>query len=173
MCCEGTNFTEEGIKRFTKQPNLRFSGGIDAVEWQPTLSESLEVLSIDKNELQGPVAALTCLQNIRELNLDENAFTGTIPREFFSGMPHMYTLELQNNQLSGPIPVGLLPSVAPFRRITVLNLHGNANLTMSPVPRPKLLDFAPKEKPMLPSENDTDSCVPAKYLHFTLFQCGI
>ena len=47
------------------------------------------------------------LVNIKELDLHENSFTGTIPDDVFEKMGNMELIMLYSNQFEGPIPKSL------------------------------------------------------------------
>ncbi|KAM3371110.1 hypothetical protein ACQJBY_018467 [Aegilops geniculata] len=67
----------------------------------------LEVLHLEYNKLSGALPAeqaFVSLQNLRELYLSSNQFSGNIPSFLFS-LPHIEQLDLSENSLGGSIPI--------------------------------------------------------------------
>lgn len=61
--------------------------------------------------MRGPLPSqLAEMQHLRQIVLSHNQFTGSIPGNWWTGVPKLQTLELISNQLSGSISseVGLL-----------------------------------------------------------------
>lgn len=80
----------------------QFSGAIPANAFQGM--GSLRRVQLSRNKFSGPIpVSLTGLSKLVELKLDGNQFTGEIP-----DFPQQdLQLDVSNNELEGPIPVGL------------------------------------------------------------------
>ncbi|XP_052153522.1 receptor-like protein 1 [Oryza glaberrima] len=71
----------------------------------------LEVLNLQNNRMSGSLClwserAFGDLQNLRELYLSSNQFSGSLPTFLFS-LPHIELLDLSANLLEGPIPISI------------------------------------------------------------------
>lgn len=80
---------------------------------------NVEVLNLSRNNLTGSLQAeVRNLQNLRELNLANNQFTG-VPAEI-GQLKYLEVLDLSNNRITGlPLELGNLSN------LKVLNLKGN------------------------------------------------
>ena len=68
----------------------------------------IEGLNLDGNNLIGGIPLeLGLVDTMITVALKENAITGELPGPVFGGMPELFVLRLQNNQLTGTIPDGL------------------------------------------------------------------
>uniref|UniRef100_A0ACD5UVB3 Uncharacterized protein n=1 Tax=Avena sativa TaxID=4498 RepID=A0ACD5UVB3_AVESA len=81
---------------------------------------SLEVLDLSYNNLSGTLPA-TAFENVRNLNLAGNQFTGSLPASLFA-LPHLKFLDLSNNDFHGFFPINLASESIPLE---VLHLEGN------------------------------------------------
>jgi hypothetical protein len=63
-------------------------------------------LRLGLNKFSGPLTALTSLQNLETLHLNDNAFNGTIPN-MFDQLFRLHELMMQRNQFVGSIPLTL------------------------------------------------------------------
>ena len=73
-------------------------------------------LRLGLNKFSGPLTALTSLQNLETLHLNNNAFNGTIPN-MFDQLFRLHELMIQRNQFVGSIPLTLthLQSVSKYK----------------------------------------------------------
>ena len=80
-------------------------------------------LRLGLNKFSGPLTALTSLQNLETLHLNNNAFNGTIPN-MFDQLFRLHELMIQRNQFVGSIPLTLthLQSVSKYK---CKNTHGS------------------------------------------------
>ncbi|CAA7398246.1 unnamed protein product [Spirodela intermedia] len=83
--------------------------------------QSLQTLSLSRNNLSGSLTPFTKMENLREVDLSENSLSGTIPDEFFSQCKSLRSVSLAKNSLSGGIP----PSLGSCSTLASLNLSSN------------------------------------------------
>ncbi|KAL8467244.1 hypothetical protein ACS0TY_036100 [Phlomoides rotata] len=81
---------------------------------------NLQFLDLSYNELEGPIPVKMSTK-LHRLRLGSNSFNGTISSESFENLGELMYLELENNSLSGEIPLGL----GRCRKLTLLNLAHN------------------------------------------------
>lgn len=95
-------------------------GVLDAQLFGP-LSVSLYVLTAAENSMHGtvPPALATALPLLRDLSMDDNQLTGTLPSEL--GSLPLYHLSLSFNNVSGSIPA----SYSNLTNLHILNLRRN------------------------------------------------
>ncbi|KAH6773087.1 hypothetical protein C2S52_004059 [Perilla frutescens var. hirtella] len=70
----------------------------------PTGIQSLQVLDISSNLLNGTLPADFDGRSLRYLNLSSNQLTGSVPPDFASKIPANATIDISFNRLSGEIP---------------------------------------------------------------------
>ncbi|MEM7133911.1 MAG: clostripain-related cysteine peptidase [Chloroflexota bacterium] len=77
----------------------------------------LETLTLYDNELTGEIPdSFGNLKNLEQLNLFGNTLTGTIPASLTTGKPNLQILSIHDNQLNEPLPtVWALPSLVDLR----------------------------------------------------------
>lgn len=73
-----------------------------------TKLDSLRMLSLENNSLSGPMPEFNRLSSLKSLFLSENQFSGEIPQDFFNIMRSLKKLELGRNNFSGLIPESLV-----------------------------------------------------------------
>jgi Leucine-rich repeat (LRR) protein len=86
------------------------------------LLEELQVLALDDNDLSGNVKILDVLQELQEVYLEKNQFTGTIDYHWLSTLFNCKILDASNNLFKGDIPSELLS----LSELNILDLSGNA-----------------------------------------------
>eukprot|EP00249_Psilotum_nudum_P003927 c17430_g2_i1 orf=1-1035(-) len=87
----------------------------------PAFPISINDLSLANNQLSGPLDGIADLTDLGYLDLSFNEFSGTVPSAIFGFK--LRVLQLQRNQLSGPIkPPGLV--VIPTIDLSFNNLSG-------------------------------------------------
>jgi hypothetical protein len=74
-------------------------------------------------QLHALFAVFENVTNIRELNLSNNGFNGSLPKTFLA-LPHLKILDLSYNSFEGGIPVSS-PSDDEPASLEVLNLNNN------------------------------------------------
>jgi len=83
---------------------------------------SIQELDMSYNdELQGQLPELSCSTSLRILDLSYCQFQGAIPTMSFYNLTHLFSLTLSRNSLKGSIPLSLLT----LPRLTFLNLDDN------------------------------------------------
>ncbi|KAE8683765.1 hypothetical protein F3Y22_tig00111191pilonHSYRG00234 [Hibiscus syriacus] len=85
------------------------------------LSHSDIVLDLSHNNLSGAIPRCLGLRNIYVLDLQMNHLHGTIPDFCVKGSHELHTLNLNNNDFDGPLPM----SLANCHNLEVLNLGNN------------------------------------------------
>ncbi|KAI4968966.1 hypothetical protein ZWY2020_046296 [Hordeum vulgare] len=125
-------------------PGLRLRGELDALNF--TVLRTLTSINLSDNQIRGsfPPALASSLPNLRHLILQDNEFSGEIPREI-KHLEGLVRLNLSSNLLSGPIPgelgflkeldtidfsknnlTGPIPrNLGNFTKLTTLYLYGN------------------------------------------------
>uniref|UniRef100_A0A5B6ZSW7 non-specific serine/threonine protein kinase n=1 Tax=Davidia involucrata TaxID=16924 RepID=A0A5B6ZSW7_DAVIN len=143
--------------------NNNFTGNIPSTLG---LVEKLEVLRLDRNSLSGPVPSnLSSLTSVKELLLSNNKLTGPIPNlsgmnslnyvdmsnntfdksnipPWFSSFPSLTTLNMENTNLQGQIPVALF-SISELQTVVLRKnqLNGTLDIGSSNSTRLKLIDL--------------------------------
>ena len=98
--------------------NNLFDGNIETVG----LLSSLEYLYLDGNELVGSIpSGISKLNQLKSLNLDENALYGTLPHTI-GNLTNLEYLSAKGNTLSGGLP----STMKTMKSLTTLNLADNA-----------------------------------------------
>ncbi|KAL1555496.1 receptor-like protein EIX2 [Salvia divinorum] len=96
--------------------------------------ESLEILNLEYNQLNGSIPGLTAFSSLKELYLTGNNFTGSIPLSI-GQLPELQVLDLSYNSLEG------LVSESHFSKLDKLN---TLDLSFNPL---LVLDIAPDWSP--------------------------
>ena len=98
--------------------NNLFDGNIETVG----LISSLEYLYLDGNKLVGSIpSGLSDLDQLKALNLDENALYGTLPHTI-GNLTSLEYLSAKGNTISGGLPAGM----KKLHSLSTLNLASNA-----------------------------------------------
>ncbi|KAJ1397339.1 Protein kinase domain [Sesbania bispinosa] len=118
----------------------------------PTGFNSVEILDLSSNLLNGSLPNHFGGESLRYLNLSYNKISGTIPPAFAKQIPGNSTIDLSFNNLTGPIP----ESLALLNQKTEL-LSGNADLCGKPL---KILCSIPSTI-STPPPNITNTSSPA------------
>lgn len=87
---------------------------------------ALSSIWLGNNSLSGSIPDLGSLKLLESVHLEDNRFSGTFP-SFFSGVPRLRELFLQNNNLTGQVPSNLLQKTG-----LDLRTSGNPFLTQPP-----------------------------------------
>jgi hypothetical protein len=100
----------------------------------PDLSKSLVLyyLDISSNKLTGEIPKNKFSANITTINLYNNLLSGSIPSNF-SGLPRLQRLQVQNNNLSGEIPVIWENRILKAEEKLILDLRNNMFSNVSSV----------------------------------------
>ncbi|KAL3825442.1 hypothetical protein ACJIZ3_021471 [Penstemon smallii] len=69
--------------------------------------ERLRFVSLENNSISGPIPEFNRLTSLRSLFISGNQFSGVIPDNFFDNMGSLKKLDLARNKFSGKIPVSL------------------------------------------------------------------
>ncbi|GJP42044.1 hypothetical protein CLOM_g1640 [Closterium sp. NIES-68] len=67
---------------------------------------NLQILALHVNQLSGPIDPLCNLPQLRYLNLNQNAFNGSLPNDLGT-LTNLFTLHVEENSFSGSIPSSL------------------------------------------------------------------
>ncbi|CAI9779021.1 unnamed protein product [Fraxinus pennsylvanica] len=86
-----------------------------------TKLNSLVELWLDENSLSGSIPDFSGCSNLKKIHLENNQLTGELPSSL-ANLPNLKELYVQNNVLSGRVPSGLLD------KDLILNYTGNINL---------------------------------------------
>ncbi|KAH6789054.1 hypothetical protein C2S51_004060 [Perilla frutescens var. frutescens] len=121
LLLSGNSFTGEIPVEITKYKNLKvidFSGNGLSGSIPVELGELISLLSF--NELEGPIPAMNSTKLWR-LRLSSNYFNGTIPSNSLGSLVELMYLQLDNNRLTGEIPLEL----GMCKKLALLNLAQN------------------------------------------------
>eukprot|EP00536_Pseudo-nitzschia_multiseries_P016940 jgi/Psemu1/223162/e_gw1.1302.12.1 len=116
----GTSFPDfSGMTRLWKfhLEDNHFEGSLP--DWIGGLTGLLD-LRIGNNQFGGPITALSSLQNLETLFLQNNTFTGTIP-DMFDHLYRLHELVVDHNQFVGTLPLTL----THLQMLRTLNLSSN------------------------------------------------
>ncbi|KAK4487319.1 hypothetical protein RD792_006072 [Penstemon davidsonii] len=69
--------------------------------------ERLRFVSLENNSISGPIPEFNRLTSLRSLFISSNQFSGEIPDNFFDNMGSLKKLDLARNKFSGKIPASL------------------------------------------------------------------
>ncbi|XP_058113233.1 pollen receptor-like kinase 4 [Magnolia sinica] len=112
--------------------------------------ESLRTVSLQNNDLDGPMPEIKKLRGLKSVFLSGNKFSGSIPADAFDGMGWLKKVYLSRNQFSGPIPT----SLSRLSRLLVLRLEMNQF-------EGKIPDFPqPELRGVNVSHNELDGRIP-------------
>lgn len=95
----------------------------------------LSEVSFRNNSVHGPLPDLTNLTNLELVFLSGNQFSGSIPFSY-TDLPRLAQLELQQNNLSGPVP--------PFNQDSLVSFNVSHNQLQGPIPETPVLQRFPK-----------------------------
>lgn len=116
-----------GITTYLRNLDLSFNNLNGTIPQDLLSPMNLQFVDLTTNKLEGPVPANMSVNLIR-LRLGGNALNGLVPSTSFGSLQSLTYLELDNNQLTGPIPSEL----GKCRKLALLNLAHN-NLS-GPIP---------------------------------------
>ncbi|MFQ6623190.1 hypothetical protein Gotur_001695 [Gossypium turneri] len=98
-------------------PSLSLRGPITAL----SLLDQLRILDLQNNRLNGTVSPLTNCSNLKLVYLSDNDFSGDIPPEI-SRLKRLLRLDLSNNNIRGNVP----KEISGLKRLITLRLQNNA-----------------------------------------------
>eukprot|EP00934_Nitzschia_sp_Nitz4_P004683 Nitzschia sp. Nitz4//scaffold53_size117307//87995//89783//NITZ4_003779-RA/size117307-snap-gene-0.117-mRNA-1//-1//CDS//3329554232//4673//frame0 len=115
-------------------------------EWVgSSMAGSLRHFDVCSNKLSGslPISFFASMPNVEVLNLQRNAFTGTIPKALFQ-LKKLLLLSLYDNLLTGTIPAEIGEWKSPLIHISMfkLDLEGTIPNTISQLPNLRVLDLS-------------------------------
>lgn len=87
--------------------------------------QELTELWLDGNSFTGPLPDISNLINLKILHLENNKLTGALP-PYLDSLPSLQELYIQNNSFSGEIPAGLLTGKVTFDYQDNPGLHKGA-----------------------------------------------
>ncbi|KAG0605661.1 hypothetical protein M758_9G078000 [Ceratodon purpureus] len=175
------------------QLNLGTSGIIGQIPSQLASLKNLQILSLDHNNLQGPISTwLGCMTSLVEIGgmttlvelyFGSNQLKGHIPSQI-AFLKNLQTLSLENNNLKGPIPTwlggmtlllqlwlsdnqlsGHIPSeLGSLKQLQILTLQGN-NLSG---PIPASLQYCSSLQYLILSRNNLSGTLPSEFEDLTV-----
>lgn len=115
----GVICTHEGRVLGLQLEGMNLSGKLDLAILAnlPTL----RVLSFANNNFDGSMPELNMVTNLRAAFFSRNKFSGDIPADAFAGMGNIKRIHLDNNKFTGSIP----KSLAELPKLSELRLDGN------------------------------------------------
>ncbi|RAL43401.1 hypothetical protein DM860_012542 [Cuscuta australis] len=117
------SLAQSGIQVLTLNNQLSgLSGRVDVIGKM----EQVTQIWLHVNKFTGPIPDLSRSHFLSDLKLRDNLLTGVIP-DFFSSLPKLTNVSLQNNMFQGPMP--------NFPRTVHVDI-GNSNSFCHPVPKP-------------------------------------
>lgn len=143
----------------------------------------LSKLGFRNNSLDGPLPNLTNLEHLEYVFLSQNHFSGSIPFDYVD-LTKLKQLELQENELTGPIPPfnqqslvafnvsqnqlqGQIPQTPVLARFSASSYDNNSNLCGWPLGRPCPIlppipsnAPVPSPPPIPPRDNDNGAIRP-------------
>ncbi|KAH0927807.1 hypothetical protein HID58_020063 [Brassica napus] len=110
-------------KNYSNLTNMGLSGSLAPEVARLT---ALSSIWLGNNSLSGSIPDFGSLKLLESVHLEDNRFSGPFP-SFFSGVPRLRELFLQNNNLTGQVPSNLLQKPG-----LELRTSGNPFLTQPP-----------------------------------------
>ncbi len=111
--------------------NGDLNGACDYCNWYGITCNYLgEIIEIDlsNNNLQGKLpSGLTLLSDLRQLNLNNNLITDTIPNNYWDSLNKLLLLDLSHNTITGNIP-------SAFVSTDIMNIHLDHNSLSGKIP---------------------------------------
>ncbi|CAI7926794.1 unnamed protein product, partial [Closterium sp. NIES-53] len=113
----------DSISRLTLLKKLGLGGNnlSDVVPASLGRLTDLTYLSMAHNQLQGPLPSALLSTDLRTLELQGNAFSGSLPNFYLWKPVHLEILDVSDNQLSGSLP----DSISSLVLLTRLGIGGN------------------------------------------------
>ncbi|KAH6758197.1 hypothetical protein C2S51_018432 [Perilla frutescens var. frutescens] len=109
-----------GITLYLRILDLSYNNLTGAVPSDLLSGPNLQSLDLSFNELEGPIPAMNSTTLLR-LRLSSNYFNGTIPSNSLGSLVELMYLQLDNNRLTGEIPLEL----GMCKKLALLNLAQN------------------------------------------------
>ncbi|MCE0481616.1 hypothetical protein HAX54_039491 [Datura stramonium] len=109
-----------GLTTYLRNLDLSFNSLSGTIPQDLLSPLNLQFVDLTSNKLEGPVPANMSVNLIR-LRLGQNALNGSFPSASFASLQSLTYLELDNNQLTGPIPSEL----GKCQNLALLNLAQN------------------------------------------------
>ena len=101
--------------------SLSGNGLVGSIEYDLDTMENLRILDLQDNSLTGKLPQKLPASLI-DVALARNQFTGFLPMEWSTSLPHLEALDISENSIEGGILNYLTTS---FVNLTLLSLHGN------------------------------------------------
>ncbi|KAK6152030.1 hypothetical protein DH2020_014665 [Rehmannia glutinosa] len=108
---QGVDCSDTGFKTVSALllMNLGLSGAAGDIDIDALSNlENLRFLSLENNTLSGPMPEFNRLSSLKSLFLSGNQLSGEIPPDYFNNMGSLKKLQLARNKFSGKIPDSLL-----------------------------------------------------------------
>eukprot|EP00760_Papus_ankaliazontas_P036544 PhM_4_TR8342/c0_g1_i1/m.17908 len=107
-----------------------FYGDLPGPVFADRLGPSLQSLNLSKNILRGTISNWMAMSGLRDLVLNSNEISGTLPRELWGAFPNLRVLDVGRNHFRGPAPEESV--VALSTQLSYLDLSQNSFIGLLP-----------------------------------------